>query len=64
MSSGEQQLLEVLLQCCDLGDPHTLQQVVREYPDIDYNITTEGGVTLLMHAIIGAGTCTCTVNFV
>lgn len=54
MSTNEQ-LLEILLQCCQLGDPVTLQQVVSQYPDLDYNITTEGGVTLLMHTVIGAG---------
>ena len=54
-TTGEEQLAEVLVQCCSLGDPHTLQQVVREYPDLDYNMATEGGVTLLMHTVIGAG---------
>ena len=51
----EEQLSEILVQCCSLGDPQTLQQVINEYPDIDYNMTTEGGVTLLMHTVIGAG---------
>ena len=51
----EEQLSELLVQCCSLGDPQTLQQVVNEYPNADFNMTTEGGVTLLMHAVIGAG---------
>lgn len=52
---SEQQLSQILLQSCQLGDPETLQRVVREYPDLDYNVTTEDGVTLLMHTVIGAG---------
>jgi hypothetical protein len=54
MASAEQ-LLELLVHCCTMGDPDTLRQVRTEYPEADFNITTEGGVTLLMHTIIGAG---------
>ena len=49
------QLSEWLVHCCSMGDPHTLRQVRMEYPEADFNMTTEGGVTLLMHTIIGAG---------
>lgn len=53
MASAEQ-LSELLVHCCSMGDPHTLRQVRTEYPQADFNMTTEGGVTLLMHTIIGA----------
>ena len=54
--SAEEQLAEMMVHCCTMGDPHTLQQVLSEYPEVDVNMTTEGGVTLLMHTVIGAGT--------
>lgn len=54
MASAEQ-LSELLVHYCTVGDPHTLRQVKAEYPEVDFNMTTEGGVTLLMHTIIGAG---------
>ena len=54
MASAEQ-LSELLVRCCTVGDPNTLRQVRAEYPEADFNMTTEGGVTLLMHTIIGAG---------
>ena len=54
MATSEQ-VSEILIQCCSLGDPQTLLWVVNEYPDTDFNMTTEGGVTLLMHTVIGAG---------
>ena len=54
MATAEQ-LSEYLVQCCTMGDPHTLQQVKSQYPETDFNMITEGGVTLLMHIIIGAG---------
>ena len=50
-----EQLSEILVHCCTVGDHQTLRQVRTEYPEADLNMTTEGGVTLLMHTIIGAG---------
>ena len=50
-----EQLSKMLVHCCSIGDPHTLREIRREYPEADFNMTTEGGVTLLMHTIIGAG---------
>ena len=53
--AGAEQLSELLVHCCSMGDPHTLRQIRTEYPEADFNMTTKGGVTLLMHTIIGAG---------
>ena len=46
---------ERLLLACQSGDAHTVQRLMSEVPGLDVGMATEGGVTLLMHAIIGAG---------
>ena len=50
-----QNLAEALVESCRSGDVQSLQALLTQYPGIDVNFTTEGGVTLLMHTIIGAG---------
>ena len=42
-----------IVEACRSGDLITLQQLLTDQSDV--SIVTEGGVTLLMHAIIGAG---------
>ena len=48
-------LVEGVADACHSGDVGTLQAMLTQYPELDINLSTEGGVTLLMHAIIGAG---------
>ena len=49
---SSQQLVEV----CRTGDTQSLQILMTQHPgQLDVNLASEGGVTLLMHAIIGAG---------
>lgn len=50
-----EEIADALVTSCNHGDVATLQQLLATYPDLDINYATEGGVTLLMHAIIGAG---------
>ena len=47
----------LLVEACSAGDAQTLQQLVaKQQPQgAGLDVSTEGGVTLLMHAIIGAG---------
>lgn len=52
---SSRQLADALVQACSLGDLGALQTLLSQHPGIDVNIATEGTVTLLMHAIIGAG---------
>ena len=56
-----EEIAEALVSSCNHGDVATLQQLLSTYPDLDINYATEGGVTLLMHAIIGAGTRFCVI---
>ena len=49
------QLAQSLVDVCNSGDARGLVALLDQNPGIDLNFTTEGGVTLLMHAIIGAG---------
>lgn len=44
-----------LLLACQNGDAHTLQTLMSSVAGLDLAMTTEDGVTLLMHTIIGAG---------
>ena len=48
-------LAVALVEASRLGDVQTLEALLTEAQGSDINFTTEGGVTLLMHAIIGAG---------
>lgn len=48
-------LEEVLADVCRRGDIATLQSILAKSPEADLNITTDGGLTLLMHALIGFG---------
>ena len=52
----EEVVLE-LVKACSSGDVQTLYYMLSQYTDPAYvvNLTSEGGVTLLMHTIIGAG---------
>ena len=64
MSEGEQvDAADQLLLACQNGDAHTLQAMMSSVAGLDLSMTTEDGVTLLMHTIIGAGEvpCTCTI---
>ena len=40
---------------CQAGDARAAQQLLAADPGLDAAMTTEGGVTPLMHTIIGAG---------
>ena len=53
--SGGDDLAVGLVTACTQGDVSGLQTILSAYPDLDINYTIEGGVTLLMHTIIGAG---------
>ncbi len=45
-----------LVELCHNGDAQSLAALLTQSPgEIDVNLASEGGVTLLMHAIIGAG---------
>lgn len=44
-----------LLLACQNGDAHTLQTLMSSVAGLDLAMTTEDGVTLIMHTIIGAG---------
>lgn len=44
-----------LLLACQNGDAHTLQTLMSSVAGLNLAMTTEDGVTLLMHTIIGAG---------
>ena len=44
-----------LLAACQSGDAHALQSMMSSVAGVDLSMKTEGGVTLLMHTIIGAG---------
>lgn len=44
-----------LLLACQNGDAYTLQSLMSSVAGLDLAMTTEDGVTLLMHAIVGAG---------
>ncbi len=49
---SSQQLVEV----CHTGDAQSLAALLTQNPgELDVNLSSEGGVTLLMHTIIGAG---------
>lgn len=62
MSEANQDVGDVvgdqLLLACQNGDAHTLQTLM-SMAGLNLSMTTEDGVTLLMHAIIGAGKCQC-----
>ena len=51
------------MEACHSGDVGTLQSLLTQHPELDINLTTEGGVTLLMHTIIGAGEWTYTYSY-
>lgn len=53
--SSSHPLVEGVVEACHSGNVGTLQALLTQYPELDINLTTEGGVTLLMHTIIGAG---------
>ena len=57
--SSSHPLVEGVVEACHCGDVGTLQTLLTQHPELDINLTTEGGVTLLMHTIIGAGEWTC-----
>ena len=63
--SSAHPLVEGVAGACHSGDVGTLQAILTQHPELDINLSTEGGATLLMHAIIGAGgmshTCTPTL---
>ncbi len=46
-----------MVNACSSGDVQTLYQLLSQHPDPTslINLASDGGVTLLMHAIIGAG---------
>ena len=46
-----------LVSACSSGDVQTLYQLLSQQADLTnlINLTSDGGVTLLMHTIIGAG---------
>ena len=46
---------ERLVLACQAGDARAMQQLLTANLGLDVAMTTEGGVTLLMHTIIGAG---------
>ena len=48
-------LATALVEASRLGDVQSLETLLIEAQGSDINFATEGGVTLLMHAIIGAG---------
>ena len=52
-----QEVLQLVVHSCSMGDYQALQNLLFQHPDININMTTEGGATLLMHTIIGAGVC-------
>ncbi len=52
------EVYSALVVACSQGDHVSLQSILNSYSDVDLNATTDGGVTLLMHAIIGAGNYT------
>ena len=58
--SSSHPLVEGVVEACHSGDVGTLQTLLTQHPELDINLTTEGGVTLLMHTIIGAGEWTYT----
>ncbi len=43
-----------LVNACSLGDVQTLYELLSQHAGL-VNLASEGGVTLLMHTIIGAG---------
>lgn len=53
--SSSHPLVEGVVEACHSGNVGTLQALLTQHPELDINLTTEGGVTLLMHTIIGAG---------
>ena len=53
MSEGDS-VTEQLLTACQRGDAHALQSLL-SVADLDLSMTTEDGVTLIMHTVIGAG---------
>lgn len=48
-------LEEVIVERCRTGDAAALQSILLQSPQIDLNFITDGGVTLLMHALVGLG---------
>lgn len=48
-------LEEVLADICRRGDTAALRSILANSPEIDLNFTTDGGLTLLMHALVGFG---------
>ena len=62
MSEGDKvDAADQLLLACQNGDAHSLQAMMSSVAGLDLSMATEDGVTLLMHAIIGAGEAQCTV---
>lgn len=48
---------DLLIHCASQGDISQLDSVLTNYKDaLDINFQTEGGLNLLMHAVISAGT--------
>ena len=58
--SSSHPLVEGVVEACHSGNVGTLQALLTQHPELDINLATEGGVTLLMHTIIGAGDSTYT----
>ena len=48
-------LEEVIVEMCRTGDAASLRSILAQSPQTDLNFNTDGGITLLMHAILGIG---------
>ena len=54
--SGMAEIYELLINCASQGDVSQLDSVLTNHRDvIDINFQTEGGLNLLMHVVISAG---------